>query len=260
MSDGAILCASQGPIATITLNRPSALNALSSDLRTQLVEAVERAEHDDSARVVVIRGAGSRAFSAGADVKEFVPTESLIGTRALRHAGNWNDVVAACSKPTLALIDGYCLGGGVELALACDFRIATTQSIFGFPEVGLGLIPGAGGTQRLPRLIGAARAMDLILSGRRIDADEALGMGLVSDVVPSARLTEAGSERADTLAKVAPVAYTYAKEAIIRGMGLSLDDGLRLEADLATVLTNSDDRQEGVRAFRERRNASYTGS
>lgn len=245
-----VLYAVNGPRATITLNRPAALNALSADLRAQLSAATREAEADPQVRVVVLRGAGDRAFCAGADIHEFTESESLVGTRARRHSGTWNDVVAACTKPTLAAIHGYCLGGGVELALACDLRIAAPDASFAFPEVGLGLLPGAGGTQRLPRLIGVGPALDLVLTGRRIDAHEALRLGLVSAVTGEG-LEHAVDEWVERLTKAAPVAYAYAKEAIVRGAGMSLQDGLALEADLATVLTNTSDRLERVEAFKE---------
>lgn len=246
-------------IAMITLDRPKVMNAINQQMRSDLTTAVHKADSDDRVRAILLRGAGDRAFCAGADITEFQPPESLVDARRDRAGPIWNDVIASARKPTVASVHGYCLGGGLEIALACDVRLAAQDAVFGFPEVLLGIIPGAGGTQRLPRLVGVGQAIRLTLSGQRIDAAEALRIGLVTQVVPRSELDQQGLEFAIQLSRGAPRAIEYAKEAIWRGSQLSLADGLALEADLATLLLGTDDRAEGAAAFRERRTPRFTG-
>jgi len=248
-----------GPVAILTLNRPEALNAINAAMRRDLVDAITRAEDDTDVRAIVLAGAGDRAFCAGADIKEEAPPESLVGARAERHAVGWDDALEATTKPTIAAIHGFCFGGGVEMALACDVRISSTDAVFALPEVGLGMIPGAGGTQRLPRLVGIGHALHLILSGDRIDAERALQIGLVTQVVPREALHQTALACGEQLARGAPRALAYAKEAVRRGSELSLADGLRLESDLATLLLSTEDRFEGANAFREKRAPVYHG-
>ena len=250
---------SEQGVATITLHRPEVMNAISRQMRGELTEAVRAAEDDERVRAILVRGAGDRAFCAGADVTEFVPPDSLVHARADRAWPTWNDVIAGARKPTVAGIHGYCLGGGLEIALACDVRVAADNALFGFPEVLLGIIPGAGGTQRLPRLVGTGQALRLILTGQRIGAQEALNVGLVSQVVPAAELGEHAVTCAAQLGRGAPRAIEYAKEAILRGSEMSLTEGLRLEADLATLLMSTEDRAEGAAAFRKHREPHFTG-
>jgi enoyl-CoA hydratase/carnithine racemase len=246
-------------IATITLDRPDALNAINRQMRRELTAAVRTADGDDQVRAILLRGSGPRAFCAGADITEFVPPASLVAARQDRAGPIWNDVIAGSRKPTVAGVHGYCLGGGLEIALACDVRIAAQDAVFGFPEVLLGIIPGAGGTQRLPRLVGVGQALRLTLSGQRIDAAEALQIGLVTQTVPPEELGQRALDSAIQLSRGAPRAIEYAKEAILRGSELSLADGLRLEDDLATLLMSTEDRVEGAAAFRERRAPRFTG-
>jgi enoyl-CoA hydratase len=246
-------------VATVTLNRPSALNAINSGIRAQLPEAILQAERDDGVRAIVLRGAGERAFCAGADITEFAPPDSLVESRAGKQHPMWVDVVAGVGKPTIAAIHGYCLGGGLELALACDVRIAADDAVFGLPEVTLGIIPGAGGTQRLPRVVGIAHALRIVLSGERFPAPQALGIGLVSAVVATTELASASREWAQRFTRGAPRAVAYAKEAILRGAEMALPDGLALEADLSTLLQSTGDRMEGATAFRERRTPQFRG-
>jgi enoyl-CoA hydratase len=248
-----------GGIALVTLDRPQVMNAISLRMRGELTEAVRSADSDSEVRAIVLRGAGDRAFCAGADITEFQPPQSLTEARADRAGPIWNDVIAAARKPTVASVHGYCLGGGLEIALACDVRVAAEDAVFGFPEVLLGIIPGAGGTQRLPRLVGVAQAIWLTLSGQRIDAAEALRIGLVTRVVPRAELDQRAMECAVALGRGAPRAIEYAKEAILAGSQLSLTDGLRIETDLATLLMGTADRAEGAAAFREHRPPQFTG-
>lgn len=241
------------------LNRPEALNAINGAIRDTLPRAIAEVASDQSVRSVVLIGAGNRAFCAGADIKEFESPSSLVDARALRQSSPWNDALEQCAKPVVAAIRGYCLGGGLEMALACDVRIAADDAIFGMPEVGLGLIPGAGGTQRLPRIVGRERALRMMLSGERATAGSALTMGLVSEVVPAADLLKSALETARRLGDGAPWAISYVKECVRRGLDLPLNEGLRLEADLSTVLLTTHDRSEGVRAFRERRRPEFRG-
>jgi enoyl-CoA hydratase/carnithine racemase len=246
-------------VATLELDRPAALNAINAQMRTELPQLVAAANADPEVRVLVLRGAGERAFCAGADVTEFIAEESLPQVRATRDREAWNDVIAASGKPTVAAIHGHCLGGGVELALACDIRIAAADAKFGFPEVGLGIIPGAGGTQRLPRLIGLAAALRMILTTERIDASRALAIGLVSEVIPVADFDARVVALSELMASSAPLAVRYAKRAMVEGGALPLAAGLHIERDLATLLTNTEDRLEGARAFKERRSPKFTG-
>lgn len=243
-------------IAVLTLNRPGARNAINADMRRELTSAVQAADDDPAVRALVIRGAGEKAFCAGADIKEFTPPASLVDERAQRVGPKWTDAVAACRKPTVAAIHGYCLGGGLEIALACDIRVATEDAVFGLPEVRRAIVPGAGGTQRLPRVVGLGAALRMILTGEHIDAAEALRIGLVSEV---GDLDAALVRLTDAFRRTGPRAVAYAKEAVMRGFELPLSGGLRLEGDLSTLLTTTKDRAEGAAAFAERRDPHYTG-
>ena len=246
-------------IAVLSLNRPKAHNALNARLTEDFQRALERAEADADVRIIVIRGCGDRAFSAGRDITEFVAPQSLVAERQQRLQPKWTDMLAASAKPTVAAIHGYCLGGGLEVALACDIRIATDAATFALPEVHLGIVPGAGGTQRLPQIVGLGQALRLILTGERIDAEHALRIGLVSRVVPPEALDEAVREETAMLLRGAPRALAYAKEAVRRGWDLPLADGLRLEADLSTLLLSTSDRTEGAKAFKQRRKPDFSG-
>lgn len=247
-------------VAHITLNRPEVLNAINREMRHDLTAAIDRAAADPDVRVVVVRGSGERAFSVGADIKEFDAPPSLAAERDERAAPKWTDRLAECPKPTIAAIHGFCLGGGLEIALACDIRIASADATLGLPEVRLGIIPGAGGTQRLPRTVGLSHALRLILSGERIDANRALRIGLVSDVVESVELDAEVVRITDELKRGAPRALAYAKQAIRRGTQMPIAEGLLLEADLSSLLLDTHDRLEGAAAFKERRDPVYTGS
>lgn len=246
-------------VALLTLNRPEAMNSLNAALRAALLAAVEQADADPEVRVIIIRGAGPKAFCAGADIKEFVPPASVTVVRAAKHEYNWTDALAAASKPIIAAIHGHCLGGGLELALACDIRIASTDAVFALPEVRLAIIPGAGGTQRLPRVVGSGHALRMILSGDRIDAEHAHRIGLITDLVQPGELEAATLALAEAIGRNGPVALAYAKEAVRRGVELPLDQGLKLELDLSTLLQTTQDRNEGATAFKERRAPNYRG-
>lgn len=242
-------------IVTITMNRPEAMNSVDPEAQAELVSAWTRFRDDETAWVAILTGAGEKAFSAGADLKKLVP--STFGAAAARrhHELGLGGITRGLEiwKPMIAAINGYCLGGGLELALACDLRIAAENATFGFPEVRWAIIPGAGGTQRLPRTVTLARAMEMILTGETIDAQEAHRIGLVNRVVPRADLMSTALRFAKTICQRGPLAVRAAKEAVIRGLAMSLADGLRLEAFLSGTLRGTEDAQEGPRAFAEKR-------
>jgi enoyl-CoA hydratase len=246
-------------VATITLNRPDVLNAMNDAMRRELTRCFGDLADDDDVRVVVVTGAGDRAFSAGADIREFVEPLVPVRHREQRRRLDFRQAMDRCAQPILAAIRGYALGGGLELALACDIRIAGDDAVLGLTEVNLAIIPGGGGTQRLPRLVGRGKALEMILTGARLRPDEALRIGLVERVVPAADALTHTAELARTLAARAPVALRYAKEAVVKGLELPLADGLRLENDLSTLLRTTDDRLEGARAFLEKRAPRWTG-
>jgi len=246
-------------IATITLNRPAVHNAMNERMREELTACFGELARSEDARVIVVTGTGERAFSAGADIREFVAPQVPVRFRDGRRRVDFRAAMDRCPQPIIAAIRGFALGGGLELALACDIRIAGEDSQLGLTEVNLAIIPGGGGTQRLPRLVGRGKALEMILTGGRIDAREALRIGLVERVVPATDVLSSAQALARTLAEKAPVALRYAKEAVVKGLGLPLEDGLRLENDLATLLRTTDDRIEGAKAFLEKRKPRFTG-
>jgi enoyl-CoA hydratase len=246
-------------IAWITLNRPDAMNTISDAVRRGLPAALAAADEDPEVRVIVLRGAGERAFCAGADVKEFRKVESPMEYRQGRVHGHWIAAFERVRKPVVASIRGWCLGGGLEIALACDLRVAARDAVFALPETGLGILPGAGGTQRITRALGTSLAMDMVLTGRRLDAAEALAHGLVSRVVDVERLADETARVAAAIAAKPPMAIRFAKEAVRAGREMTLSEGLRLEVDLLTLLVNSEDAAEAANAFREKRPPKFTG-
>ena len=259
MSYQTILLEQQDGVATITLNRPDVLNAQNNPMRLELVDAFSRLRGDGAVRVIVVTGAGERAFSAGADIREFLEPPVPTRFREERKRLDYRGEMDRCPQPIIAAIRGYALGGGLELALACDIRIAAEDAQLGLTEINLGIIPGGGGTQRLPRLVGRGKALEMILTGARIPAAEALRLGLVERVVPVAELMPAAQALARSIADKAPIALRYAKEAAVSGLELPLHDGLRLENDLATLLRTTEDRVEGARAFVEKRKPKWSG-
>ncbi len=238
-------------VALVTLNRPRALNALSFELLLRLAEVVEALDADPACRAIVITGAGTRAFAAGADVAELAAQtpDSLAASAGF---GGW-DRVAAIATPTIAAVRGYALGGGAELALACDMLVAGDSATFGQPEINLGVIPGAGGTQRLARAIGKARTMELVLTGRRVDAGEAQRLGFVIRVVPAAETVAAALDLAVAVAAQPPQAVRAAVAAVRAAFETPLAEGLAVERDLFRGLFGTPDQEEGMRAFVERR-------
>jgi enoyl-CoA hydratase len=247
-----------GAIAIITMNRPKALNALNAETMQELSMALEASLEPPETQALIITGQGDKAFVAGADISEFQGIETVFEARELALGGQDTfAAVAAMPVPTIAAINGFALGGGLELALACDLRVMANGAKLGLPEVGLGLIPGYGGTQRLPRLIGEARALDLILTGRHVLADEALQLGVVNRVSDNA--LETAEELARAIIKNAPTAIGLAKEAVRRGLTTTLNDGLELEADLFGMAAMTKDMKEGVAAFLEKRKPDFKG-
>lgn len=246
-----------GGIAVVTIDRPEALNALSGELLLEIAAACEVVEADVGVHALVFAGAG-RAFVAGADVAELASLDDPFAGREASLAGqDVMNTVAALPFVTVAAIHGFALGGGLELALACDLRVADRGAKLGLPEVGLGLIPGFGGTQRLPRLIGQGRALDLILTGRHVGAEEALQLGLVNRVADDA--LEGALVLARQTLRNAPVAIGLAKEAIARGLDVTLPQGLEIEADLFGLATTTDDAKEGMAAFLQKRAPGFSG-
>ena len=232
---GTIIYEKTDGIARLTLNRPAVLNALNLEMRDELWDALGAFRDDPDARVLILRGAG-KAFSAGADISDFGTAPSLTEARRARRERDVWDLLLHLPKPTIAAVHGYALGAGCEMALLCDLRIAADDANFGLPEVSLGYIPSAGGTQTLPRTVPPGAAMQMILSGDPIDAEEAYRLRLVHRVVPRDELDAAASDWARTLAERDPRALAYAKDAVVRGLDLSLADGLALESALGKRL------------------------
>lgn len=246
-------------ILWITLNRAHRLNAFNDVLIEELNDALDTAEKDPSIRCVVITGDGDRAFSAGADVTMFPKATPVKAEEFSRMGQKTFGKIEEMSKPVVAAINGFALGGGLELALACDFRIAAEHAELGSPEIALGLIPGWGGTQRLVRLIGLARAKEIVMLGNRLKADEALRIGLVNKVVHYEKLREETREMAKKLSEGPPVATKYAKNALNFGTQVPLETGLRLEAGLMGLTFSTDDLKEGLEAFMAKRKAEFKG-
>ena len=250
----------EGALAIVTLERPEVMNALSFDTLGRLSDLSEQLGQDPGTRAVIVTGAGGKAFCAGADLKEragFTPEQTLAFVTRI---GEVFTRVAQMPQPTIAAIDGVAYGGGLELALACDLRVAGRNSRMGLTETSLAIIPGAGGTQRLPRLIGKARAKELILTARRIDAAEAERIGLLNRIAPAGRLRETGLEVARAIAANGPVAVRAAKRAIDEGCELALGAGLRVEAACYDLVLPTADRLEALAAFAEKRPPRFVGA
>jgi enoyl-CoA hydratase len=261
MANDTILISTEGRVATITINRPDKLNALNEPTRSAIVSALDRFENDPNIRVVILTGAGEKAFIAGADIGEFEGRTPVAQFRVMNSPQtNAFEAADRFPKPIIAAINGFCLGGGCELAMACDFRIASDKAKLGQPEVNLGLLPGGGGTQRLPRLVGLGNAYKLLYTGDMVTAEEALRMGLVSEVVPAADLMTRVNALAATIASKSPVALRYIKEAVRASVRAPMDEGLRLERTLFGLVFASEDKVEGVQAFLEKRKADFKGA
>jgi enoyl-CoA hydratase len=248
-----------GAVATLTIDRRSVLNALNRATMDELRRAVLELRRDQSIRAVIVTGAGEKAFVAGADIQEL---EGLSPTDAEGYALEGQhvfDLIEHLGRPVVAAVNGFALGGGCELAMACTLRIAADTARFGQPEVKLGVTPGFGGTQRLPRLVGRGRALDLLLTGRMIDAQEALAIGLVNRVVPAAALMDEAKKLATSLAGLAPLAMRAIVEAVHRGTEMALPEATFLEASLFGLCFSTSDMREGTRAFLEKRPPTFTG-
>lgn len=253
-----ILVEKRDRVAILTINRPDKLNALNSKVHTEGVAALEELRRDDSVRVVVITGAGEKAFIAGADISEFAG-QTPVTQRDLFHEKTLFNSVDNFPKPVIAMVNGFCLGGGNELALACDIRIASENARFAQPEINLGIMCGGGGTQRLTRLVGEGRAMEMVLTGDMIDAQKALQFGLVNHVFPLEELEAKTMEFAAKIAEKAPIALQLSKEAVKFASRSNLDEGLRREVDLFAICFSTEDKTEGVSAFLEKRKPNFTG-
>jgi enoyl-CoA hydratase len=244
-------------VAVVTIDRPDVLNALSFELLADLAAALEALDSDGATRAVVLTGAGERAFAAGADIVQMVD-QSAASFRALGVFDAW-DRIAAVGVPVIAAVRGFALGGGCEIALSCDVIVAADDATFGQPEVRIGVVPGAGASQRLPRLVGQPLAMDLILTGRQLGAEEARAAGLVARVVPAADLLAEALRVADTIAAGPPLAVREAKRMVRTAFEVPLTEGIRRERDAFFALFDTDDQHEGMRAFIEKRTPVWTG-
>ncbi len=248
-----------GELAIVTIDRPEKLNALNADVVREIGDVFDSLADDANVRGVILTGAGQKAFVAGADIGELAQQtvrggkeKSLRGQRVLARIEN-------LGKPVIAMINGYAFGGGLELALACHLRTLAAETRIGLPEVGLSIIPGYGGTQRLPRIIGRGRALEMILTGKPIDADTALRFGLVNRVAPAADLGEVTAKLAGAILGNGPLALAMATEAVLRGTETTQEEGLRIECDLFGIISSTDDMREGLNAFLEKRKPDYQG-
>jgi len=243
----------EGRIAIITINRPEVLNALNAEVGRELNKAMIDFRDDPDLWIAIVTGAGDRAFSAGADIRGFRPgpREAEEATERVRADQIW--------KPFIAAIHGYCLGGGLELALTCDLRIAAENARFGLPEIRVGVIPAGGGMSRLPRFVPRAKAAEILLMGQQIDAQEAYHIGLVNKVVPLDQLVPTARQWADTMCQAGPLQVRAVKETMLRGYNMPLEESLRLEREISNRLRTSDDYMEGVKAFVEKRKPNWKG-
>jgi enoyl-CoA hydratase len=258
-----ILFETRDQMGFVTFNRPDALNAMNRQMTRELIDVCQQVEEDSQIRIAIFTGAGEKAFSAGMDLKE--RAETSFSPIERRHQKLTNTIytqaraVAAITKPTIAAIRGYCVGGGLEFALACDLRVAAEDAKLGLTEVRRGIIPGAGGTQRLTRTVGVTKAMEMCLTGDTVSGVEAKSLGLVNNAVPSADVLRAAEDLAGRILKGAPMSVAFIKEAIKKGVELPLEEGLRLEADLSALIGSTEDAKEGPRAFAEKRAPVWQG-
>src|SRR5216684_3661216 len=249
----------KGGIAYVTLNRPKVLNALNKTALADLRAAFEDARDDSSLHGVILTGAGDESFIAGADINEVATDTPVQAEEKTRRGQHLMDLIENLGKPVVAAINGFALGGGCEAALACTIRLAAESAKFGLPEVKLGIIPGYGGTQRLPRLVGKGVALQLILSGAMIDAQEAYRIGLVNEVVPKAELIARAEAILNQIGANAPLSVRYALEAVNKGMETSLAEGLVLESTFVAICTSTEDKKEGTSAFFQKRPPQFQG-
>jgi enoyl-CoA hydratase len=246
-------------VATVTVNRADVLNALSAATVRELDQVFAAAGSDEAVRVLIVTGAGEKSFVSGADISELATLDPVAGRRTAEFGQSTFRRLETMGKPSIAAINGYALGGGCELAMACTIRIAAENAKIGLPEVTLGVIPGYAGTQRLPRIVGRGTAMDLILTGRAIDAQEALRIGLVSQVVPLGDLMEAARKTALRILRNGPLAIRAAMQSVDHGLDVGFEHGCRMEASLFGLLCATEDTREGLKAFLEKRKAEFKG-
>jgi enoyl-CoA hydratase len=255
-----LLCESRNAIGFVTINRPERLNALNRQLMLELQTCFQAIRNDAEVRVVILTGSGHKAFAAGADIGELATQSTAVEGRETSELGQRVlSLIENLGKPVIAAINGYALGGGCELAMACTLRIAADTAMMGLPEVKLGLIPGYGGTQRLSHLIGKSRALEIILTGDSISAQEAFRLGLVNQVVPIAELPGASEKLARKIIANAPLAVEFALQSVNRGSGLPIDQGQSLESTLFALCFSTKDKKEGTRAFLDKRRPNFTG-
>ncbi|MEP6645038.1 MAG: enoyl-CoA hydratase-related protein [Acidobacteriaceae bacterium] len=259
MSYENIVFEKKSSIAYVTINRPKVLNALNMATMEDLRSAFTAIKDDKEIRVVILTGSGEKAFVAGADIAELSKHDAVSAKEYTHRGQSVLDLIENLGKPVIACINGFALGGGCEIALACTFRLASENAKLGQPEVKLGLIPGYGGTQRLPRLVGKGIAMQLLLAGEMINAQEALRIGLVNEVVAAAELIPRAEALAQKIVANAPLAVQYAMEAVNKGMEMSLSEGLYIEATLFGLCCATEDKNEGTKAFLEKRPAQFKG-
>lgn len=248
----------RGKVAILTINRPDKLNALSSKVHEEGVAVLDELRADDSVRVLVITGSGEKSFIAGADISEF-EGKTPVTQRDSFHERSLFNSIDTFPKPVIAMVNGFCLGGGNELAMACDIRMASENAHFSQPEINLGIMCGGGGTQRLPRLVGEGRAMEMALTGDMIDAATAERFGLVNHVYPAGDLEAETMKLAEKIAEKAPIALQLSKEAVKFASRSNLDEGLRREVDLFAICFSTEDKKEGVAAFLEKRKPEFKG-
>jgi len=254
-----ITCETKGAIAYLTINRPKALNALSQATLAEIKSALEDARDNTTVRGVILTGAGNRAFVAGADITEIATISAVEAAEFTRRGQSVLDLIENLGKPVIAAVNGFALGGGCELAMACTLRLATENAKFGQPEVKLGVTPGFGGTQRLPRLIGKGLALQMILTAEAIDAREALRIGLINEVVAPDRLIARAEEILQIINANAPLAVRFSIEAVNRGLDVGQAEGLVIERALFAVCASSQDKHEGTSAFLEKRIPQFNG-
>ena len=259
MSYETLLVEKKDNIAIVTINRPKVLNALNATVIEELEKAFTELKNDPEVGAVILTGAGEKAFVAGADISGLVELNPLEGKEFAEKGQAVFNLIENLGKPVIAAINGFALGGGCELAMACTIRIASEKAKLGQPEVNLGIIPGYGGTQRLPRLVGKGRAMELILTGRMVDASEAYQMGLVNKVVAPEKLLDEAIEMAKVILSKGPLAVKFAMEAVNRGLEVNLEEGLKIEADLFGICCATEDKVEGTKAFLEKRKPNFKG-
>ena len=253
-----VLIEKNGKIGIVTVNRPQQMNSMNSLTRSELAEAFNFLENDNDIAVILLTGSEGKAFIAGADIKEFL-NQTLETEKQLEEDWIVTTIISNLKKPVIAVIDGFCLGGGLELAMSCDLRIASDRSKLGQPEINIGIIPGAGGTQRLTRLIGEGRAMEMILTGRMITAEEAFSYGIINFVYGSDDLMDEAIQIANTIGEKSKYAVERAKKSVKAVSEMNLKDGLKLEREMFIECLNSEDGEEGITAFIEKRKPNFKG-